>query len=158
MLSYLTDCCYDTFLLWNVRYLKSALPHIIIHNCSRSSFPHLTTHCTYKLPPHQQDNMMTWLQLKIPFSHFGTLQMSNYKYDLLITQLFICIIFMYIYKCIHCQRHVKWVPCHHEMAHQADGLQISRVAVNILNKQLQTANRGWPSSLGVGWGAKNPQP
>jgi len=32
-----------------------------------------------------------------------------------------------------------------------DSLQWS-VAVNILNKQSQTANRGWSSSLGVGWG------
>jgi hypothetical protein len=28
--------------------------------------------------------------------------------------------------------------------------------VNILNKQLQTADKGWFSSLGVGRGAKNP--
>jgi hypothetical protein len=30
------------------------------------------------------------------------------------------------------------------------------IAVNILNKQLWTANRGWPSSMGVGWGANKP--
>jgi hypothetical protein len=57
--------------------------------------------------------------------------------------------------------HVKWVPCHHGMAcpQVADGgdsLQIWRVAANILNKQLQTADWGWPSSLGVGRGADNP--
>jgi hypothetical protein len=28
--------------------------------------------------------------------------------------------------------------------------------VNILNKQSWTADRGWPSSLGVGRGANNP--
>jgi hypothetical protein len=31
-----------------------------------------------------------------------------------------------------------------------DGLQIWRIAVNILNKQLQTTDKGWSSSLGVG--------
>jgi hypothetical protein len=41
--------------------------------------------------------------------------------------------------------HVKWVPCHHGMAHPqvadgGDGLQIWRVAVNILNKLLRTAD------------------
>jgi hypothetical protein len=40
--------------------------------------------------------------------------------------------------------HVKWVPCHHDMvqpqvADERDGLQISRVAENILNKQSQRA-------------------
>jgi len=39
-------------------------------------------------------------------------------------------------------------PCHHGMAHPqvaggGDGLQIWRVAVNTLNKQSQTGNRGW---------------
>jgi hypothetical protein len=55
---------------------------------------------------------------------------------------------------------VPWVPCHYGMARPqvADGggdLQIWRVAVNILNKQSRTADKGWPSSLGVGWGANN---
>jgi hypothetical protein len=53
------------------------------------------------------------------------------------------------------QFHVGWVPCHHGMAHPrvadgGDSLQIWRVAVNILNKQLQTADKGWSSSLGLG--------
>jgi len=39
-----------------------------------------------------------------------------------------------------------------------DGLQIWRVAVNILNKQSWTAIKGWFSSLGVGWGANNSSP
>jgi hypothetical protein len=57
--------------------------------------------------------------------------------------------------------HFKWDPCHHGMscpqvADGADGLQILRVAANILNKQSQRANRGWPSSLVVGTGANNP--
>jgi hypothetical protein len=30
-----------------------------------------------------------------------------------------------------------------------------RVAANVFNKQSPTANRGWPSSLGVGRGANN---
>jgi hypothetical protein len=59
--------------------------------------------------------------------------------------------------------HFKWDPCHHGMscpqvADGADGLQILRVAANILNRQLQTVDRGWFSSLGVGWGANNPPP
>jgi hypothetical protein len=43
----------------------------------------------------------------------------------------------------------------------ADGgntLQIWKVAVNILNKQSRTADKGWPSSLGFGCGANNPSP
>jgi hypothetical protein len=57
----------------------------------------------------------------------------------------------------------KWVPCHHGMARPqvadgGDGLQIWRVAANILNKQSRTADGGWSSSLGVGRGANNPPP
>jgi hypothetical protein len=53
--------------------------------------------------------------------------------------------------------HVKWVHCHHGMARPrlADtgyGLEIWRVAANILNKQSRTADSGWSSSLGVGRG------
>jgi hypothetical protein len=53
----------------------------------------------------------------------------------------------------------KWVHCHHGMARpriadRGDGLQIWRVAVNILNKQPRTADSGWSSSLGVGGGIK----
>jgi hypothetical protein len=55
-------------------------------------------------------------------------------------------------------RHVRWVPCHHGMARPqvadgGDALQVWRVAANILNKQSRTADKGWPSSLGVGRGA-----
>jgi hypothetical protein len=51
--------------------------------------------------------------------------------------------------------HVKWVLYHHSMVWPqvvdgGYGLQIWRIAVNILNKQSWTAERGWPSSLGVG--------
>ena len=35
---------------------------------------------------------------------------------------------------------------------------VRRVAANILNKQSQTANKGWSSSLGVGRGANNSSP
>jgi hypothetical protein len=49
----------------------------------------------------------------------------------------------------------KWVHCHHGMvrprvADRGDGLHIWRVAANMLNKQLRTANSGWSSTLGVG--------
>jgi hypothetical protein len=37
--------------------------------------------------------------------------------------------------------HVKWDPCHHNMANGGESLQIWRVAANILNKQSQAANR-----------------
>jgi hypothetical protein len=51
-------------------------------------------------------------------------------------------------------------PCHHGMAHPqvvdgGNGLQIWRVAGNILNKHSRTADKGWSSSLGVGRGANN---
>jgi hypothetical protein len=36
-----------------------------------------------------------------------------------------------------------------------DGLQIWRVAANILNKQSRTAEKEWYPSLGVGRGANN---
>jgi hypothetical protein len=57
--------------------------------------------------------------------------------------------------------HVKWVPCQRSMAHppvadEGDALQIWRVVANILNKQLQAADRGWSSSLGVGRGLTIP--
>jgi hypothetical protein len=50
--------------------------------------------------------------------------------------------------------HVRGVPCHHGMAHPqvadgGDALQLWRGAVNILNKQSRTADKGWSSSLGV---------
>jgi hypothetical protein len=43
-----------------------------------------------------------------------------------------------------------------QVADGGDGLQIWRVAANILNKQSRTADRGWSSSLGFGRGANNP--
>jgi hypothetical protein len=54
----------------------------------------------------------------------------------------------------------RWVPCHHGMAcpQVADrgvGLQIWRVAANILNKESRTADKVWSSRLGVGLGANN---
>jgi hypothetical protein len=55
--------------------------------------------------------------------------------------------------------HVRWVRCHHDMAHPhfadgGDGLQIWRVAVNILNKKLWTDDKMLSFSLGVGRAAK----
>jgi hypothetical protein len=55
---------------------------------------------------------------------------------------------------------VRWVPCQHGMARPQvadteDGLQIWRVAENILNKQSRAADKGWCSSFGVGHGANN---
>jgi hypothetical protein len=45
-----------------------------------------------------------------------------------------------------------------QVADGGEGLQIWRVAANILNKQSGTADKGWPSSLGVGRGANNSPP
>jgi hypothetical protein len=42
-----------------------------------------------------------------------------------------------------------------QVADGGDGLQIWRVAANILNKKSRTADRGWSSDLGVGWAANN---
>ncbi|KAJ4438698.1 hypothetical protein ANN_14645 [Periplaneta americana] len=54
-------------------------------------------------------------------------------------------------------------PYHHGMARpqiadRGDGLQIWRVAANILNKRSWTADKGWSSSFGVGRRANNPSP
>jgi hypothetical protein len=43
-----------------------------------------------------------------------------------------------------------------QVADGGDGLQVWMVAANKLNKLSRTADRGWPSSLGVGWGANPP--
>jgi hypothetical protein len=76
--------------------------------------------------------------------------------------------YIYIYTHTHTHTHtqtfhVKWVHCHHGMARPqvadgGDGIQIWRVAANILNMLSQTADSGWSSSLGVGQGANNPPP
>jgi hypothetical protein len=73
--------------------------------------------------------------------------------DHLVTDYFYCAI----------SYHVKWVHCHHGMARpqvaeRGDGLQIWRVAVNMLNKQSRTAGSGWSSSLGIWQGTNNPPP
>jgi hypothetical protein len=55
--------------------------------------------------------------------------------------------------------HVRWFPCHHGLVHPqvvdgGDSLQIWRVAVNILNKQSQTADKGWSPAWGFDMGLK----
>jgi hypothetical protein len=52
------------------------------------------------------------------------------------------------------------VPCHQGMERPqvdggGDGLQMLRVAANILNTQSRTADKGWSPSLGAGSGANN---
>jgi hypothetical protein len=49
--------------------------------------------------------------------------------------------------------HVKWVTCHHSMvwpqvADGGGGIQIRKVAANMMNKQSQTPDRKWSSNLG----------
>jgi hypothetical protein len=43
-----------------------------------------------------------------------------------------------------------------QVANGGEGLQIWRVAANILNNELRTAGKGWPSSLRVGRGLTTP--
>jgi len=38
-----------------------------------------------------------------------------------------------------------------------DGLQIWKIAANVINKQSRTANKEWSPSLGVGHGANKPR-
>jgi hypothetical protein len=47
---------------------------------------------------------------------------------------------------------------HPQVVDGGDGLRIWRVAANIFNKQLQTANKEWSSSLWVGRWANNSSP
>jgi hypothetical protein len=54
--------------------------------------------------------------------------------------------------------HVRLVPCHHGMARPqvadgGNGLQIWRVAADILTKQSRTADKGWSPNVGLGRGA-----
>jgi hypothetical protein len=54
-------------------------------------------------------------------------------------------------------------PCHHGMARPqvADGgtsCSVEGVPANMLNKQSLTADKGWPSSLGIGRGADSSLP
>jgi hypothetical protein len=54
-----------------------------------------------------------------------------------------------------------WVLCHHgvarpQVADGGNGLQIWRVAANILNKQSRTVDKGLSSSLGLGVGLRTP--
>jgi hypothetical protein len=44
------------------------------------------------------------------------------------------------------------------VADGGDGLQVWRIAANILNNQSWTANKGWSSRLGVERGANNFSP
>jgi hypothetical protein len=51
-------------------------------------------------------------------------------------------------------------PCHHIFVHPqdanwGDGLQVRRTAANTLNNQLQTADKGWASSLAAEGRANN---
>jgi hypothetical protein len=45
---------------------------------------------------------------------------------------------------------------HRKLADEGEGLQIWRVAVNILNKQLQTADKGCPPAWRLGRGLTTP--
>jgi hypothetical protein len=52
-------------------------------------------------------------------------------------------------------------PCHHGMtrsrvADGRDGVQLWKLATNILNKQPRSNDKGWSSSLGLGVGLTTP--
>jgi hypothetical protein len=47
---------------------------------------------------------------------------------------------------------------HSWVADGGDGLQMWRVAANVLDNQSRTADKGWYSNLGVGRGANNSSP
>jgi hypothetical protein len=63
------------------------------------------------------------------------------------------LIFLKLYLYMRYNTCILWI-CHHGTAHpqvvDGDGFQLWRVAVNILNKQTETNDKGWSSSLGVG--------
>jgi hypothetical protein len=70
---------------------------------------------------------------------------------------------MYLFIPMYVNVHVRRVPCHHgiarpQVAYRRDGLQIWRVAANILNKESRTADMEWASSFWVGCGANNSSP
>jgi hypothetical protein len=55
---------------------------------------------------------------------------------------------------------IRWVPCDHSMVSlqildTGEGLQIWKLAENILHKQLWTAKKRQSFSMGIGWGAYN---
>jgi hypothetical protein len=57
--------------------------------------------------------------------------------------------------------HVRWVTCHHGMARPqvadgGEGLQIWRVAANILNKQSRQPTRDGPPAWGLSVGLTTP--
>jgi len=60
------------------------------------------------------------------------------------------------------QQHDKWAPVTmawwNRRLRMEERSLVWRVAVNILNKELQTDNKGWSTSLGVGQGANNSSP
>jgi hypothetical protein len=70
--------------------------------------------------------------------------------------------YCYISKYYECF-HVKFVPCYHgtarpQVAGEGDGLHMWKVAANAWNKQSRRADKGWSSSLRVGWWANNSSP
>jgi hypothetical protein len=74
----------------------------------------------------------------------------------------VCLAFIIMYLLI-LGVNVRLVLRYHGMAHSqvadgGEGLQLLRVAANILNKQSRAADKGWSSRSGVGRGATNPTP
>jgi hypothetical protein len=90
----------------------------------------------------------------------------NKKKELFIWKFLLCISY-YMLILISSRNHIsysisvmergRWVPCHHSLEHPR-AMELLRVAVNTLQKQLRTNDKGWSSSLGVGHGINNPSP
>jgi hypothetical protein len=70
----------------------------------------------------------------------------------------------FIKKCItieYAVTYLRWVPCHSGMARaqvaeEGDGLQLWRVAADILNIQSRADDKGWSCSFGAGSGLTTP--
>jgi hypothetical protein len=72
-------------------------------------------------------------------------------------------VYNFIRRAVFEKFNVTLVPCHQgtarrQGANEGQGLQIWRVAADILNRQSRTADKGWSSSMGVGWRANKSSP
>jgi hypothetical protein len=100
--------------------------------------------------------------IKLQYCHFTHSNLLKYKiqpYSFLLLSGCPCRIWKKLLSV--CYSYVE--PCHHgtarpQVADEGAGLQIRRVAANILSKQSQTAGNGWASDVGFGRGTNNSSP
>jgi hypothetical protein len=136
------SCLFLTFLVHSGHSLEPAVP-------TRTNFPSGVRRLRKKLP-------LVYVAYATPEAKFVPRIFPLFKLKDNIIKLSVS-------HCVMPLTHVKWVPCHHglarpQVADGGDGLQIWKVAANILNKQSRTADRGRSSNLGVGRGANTPLP